>query len=73
MDIEASDLFVGIMVSVFGLIGLVLAAGATDNEMYVFGLGLAGFAVIFVIGLIRRHFDKAELRQRLLRGEVQHG
>lgn len=72
MDIEASDLFVGIMVSVFGLIGLILAAGATDNEMYVFGLSLAGFAAVFVFGLIRRHYDKAELQQRLLRGEGGH-
>ncbi|MDR3538941.1 MAG: hypothetical protein P4L71_20770 [Acetobacteraceae bacterium] len=72
MDIEASDLIVGIMVSVFGLIGLILAAGATDNEMYVFGLSLAGFSVVFVIGLIRRHYDKAELRQKRLRGEAGH-
>lgn len=72
MDIEASDLIVGIMVSVLGLLGLILAAGATDNEIYVFGLSLAGFAVVFVLGLIRRHYDKAELRQKLLRGEVGH-
>ncbi len=70
MDIEASDLIVGIMVSVFGLVGLILASGATDNEMYVFGLSLAGFAVVFVIGLIRRHYDKADLRERTLRGRA---
>ncbi len=72
MDIEASDLFVGIMVSVFGLVGLIRAGGATDNEMYVFGLSLAGFSIVFVVGLIRRHFDKAESRQKLLRGEAEH-
>ncbi len=72
MNIEASDLFVGIMVSVFGLIGLIMAAGATDNEIYVFGLSLAGFSVVFVIGLIRRHYDKLELRQKALHGEVEH-
>ncbi|MBN8897526.1 MAG: hypothetical protein BGO51_20585 [Rhodospirillales bacterium 69-11] len=72
MDIEASDLIVGIMMAVFGLIGLIMAAGATDNEIYVFGLSLLGFAVVFDFGLIRRHFDKAEARQKVLRGEADH-
>ena len=45
------------------LIGLILASGANDEEMYVFGLSLAGFAVVFVFGLIRRHFDKADARR----------
>lgn len=63
MKIEGSDLFVGLLVSVLGLIGLILASGANDEEMYVFGLSLAGFAVVFVFGLIRRHFDKADARR----------
>jgi hypothetical protein len=64
MGIEGSDLIVGLLMSVFGLVGLILAAGATDDEMYVFGLSLAGFAVVFVVGLIKRHFDKQEARRR---------
>ena len=64
MDIELSDLIVGLMMTVFGVIGLVLASGATDDEMYLFGLSLAGFAVIFDIGLIRRHYDRREARHR---------
>ena len=63
MKIEGSDLFVGLLVSVLGLIGLILASGANDEEMYVFGLSLAGFAVVFVFGLVRRHFDKADARR----------
>ena len=64
MSIEVSYLIVGILVTILGLIGLVLASGATDDEIYVFGLSLAGFAVVFVIGLIRRHYDKqAALKQ----------
>ena len=63
MKIEGSDLFVGLLVSVLGLVGLILASGANDEEMYVFGLSLAGFAVVFVFGLIRRHFDKADARR----------
>ena len=63
MNIEVSDLIVGLMMAVFGLLGLVLASGATDDGMYVFGLSLAGFAALFDFGLIRRHYDKADARR----------
>jgi len=63
MDIEPSDLIVGLLMTTFGIIGLILASGAMDNEMYVFGLSLFGFATLFDLGLIRRHFDKAEVRR----------
>ncbi len=70
MDIEVSDLIAGILMAIFGLIGLTLASGATDDEMYVFGLSLAGFAVVFEIGLIRRHFDKRDARRQAEAGHV---
>ena len=70
MEVEIGDLIVGAAMLLFGLIGLILASGATDNEMYVFGLSLAGFAAVFVVGLIRRHYDKAEAHAR---GENRHG
>ncbi len=38
METNVSDLIVGLMMAVFGLIGLFLVAGAADVEMYVFGL-----------------------------------
>ena len=60
MDIEPSDLIVGLMMAVFGLAGLILASGAMDNEMFVFGFSLFGFACAFEFGLLRRHFDKVE-------------
>ena len=69
MEVETGDLIVGAMMLVFGLIGLVLASGSTDNEMYIFGLSLAGFAAVFDIGLIRRHYDKVEAYAR---GEDWH-
>ena len=69
MEVETGDLVAGAIMAVSGLIGLVLASGATDNEMYVFGLSLAGFAAAFIFGLIRRHYDKAEM---LGRGENPH-
>ena len=53
MESNVSDLIVGLMMAVFGLIGLFLVAGAADVEMYVFGLGLCGFAVVFDFGLIK--------------------
>ncbi|MGE0415176.1 MAG: hypothetical protein AB7O80_00090 [Acetobacteraceae bacterium] len=64
MKVEGSDLFVGLLVTLLGLIGLILGAGATDDGIYVFGLSLAGFSVVFIMGLIRRHFDKQELRAK---------
>ena len=63
MNIEPSDLIVGLLMTAFGLIGLILASGAHDNEMYVFGLSLFGFACIFDFGLLRRHFDRMEARR----------
>ena len=63
MDIDPSDLIVGLLMTAFGIIGLIVASGAMDNEMYVFGLALFAFAVVFDLGLIRRHFDRQEARR----------
>ena len=65
MRIEPSDLIVGLVVAAFGLIGLILASGAMDDEMFVFGLSLFGFACVFDFGLLRRHFDKWEAARRV--------
>lgn len=37
-----------------GIVGIVLAVGATDNAMQAFGLGLAAFAVFFCYFAINR-------------------
>ena len=55
-----SSLIVGLLVAVFGIIGLFLIAGAQDSEMYIFGIGLVVFAVLFEFGLIKGHFDRHE-------------
>ena len=60
MDLEPSDVIVGLMVAVLGLLGLLLIARAWDDEMYLFGLVLAGFAVVFDFGLLRRHHDRRD-------------
>ena len=57
---HVSDLIIGLVMAGFGLIGLFLVAGAADAEMYVFGLSLAGFAVLFDFGLIKRYFDRRD-------------
>lgn len=63
MNIEVSDLVVGVMMTVLGLLGLVLTSGATDDGIYVFGMSLAGFALIFVLGIVRRHYDRQDERR----------
>jgi hypothetical protein len=60
MENNVSDVVVGLMMAVFGLVGLFLFAGAADAEMSVFGFALSGFAVCFDFGLIRRHFDQRD-------------
>lgn len=65
MEVEPGDVAVGVMMALFGLAGLFLAAGSLDDEMYVFGLSLAGFAAAFDFGLVKRHFDRAALAASL--------
>lgn len=60
METDVGDLIVGLMMAVFALVGLVLAAGAADDEIYLFGLSLTGFGVVFVFGLIKKHYDKRD-------------
>jgi O-antigen ligase len=48
---------IGGLVALAGLIGLFLAADAVDRGIYVFGLGLFAFAVLFVFSQIKHAFD----------------
>jgi hypothetical protein len=52
-----------ILVSVLGLLGLILADGAIDTGMYHFGLGLFGFALLYILWLIKKRFDRTEFGQ----------
>ena len=54
------DIVVGVFVALLGLVGLVMAGGALDQEIYVFGLSLFGFAVVFDWGLILKAMRRAE-------------
>lgn len=51
-----SSIVFGTLVTVLGIVGLYLASGAMDLEMLIFGVGMAVFAVLFDIGLVKRHF-----------------
>ena len=70
MNEERSDLLIGLLMGVLGLIGLLAASGAHDKEMYVFGLSLAGFAMVFVFGLIRRHYDRVDAARAVVRAKA---
>jgi hypothetical protein len=54
-----SDFLIGALVSLLGLLGLYAAGHALDSGMETFGLGLAFFAVFYVVWLVKKHFDRA--------------
>ena len=64
MEDDLSGILVGGLVALLGLMGLIMASGAYDNAIFIFGLSLAGFAVLFDLGLVRRHFDRQAARRR---------
>ena len=59
-DETTSSWVVGAMMALFGIIGLIMAGRARDDEIFVFGLSLLGFALVFIAGLMRRHFGAAD-------------
>jgi uncharacterized membrane protein YbhN (UPF0104 family) len=56
----SDSLIVGIFVSLLGLLGLTWSAHALDDGIYVFGLGLFAFGVLFDFWLVKKHFDRLE-------------
>lgn len=56
MDTTFSYWIVAAMVTLLGVIGLVLAAGAWDSGISVFGLALAAFAVLYNFFAIHRAY-----------------
>lgn len=73
MDTDWSEIIVGLMMAVFGLIGLFLIAGAIDDEMYVFGMSLTAFAICFDFGLLKAHFDRLDRARAVQRGQTHGG
>ena len=77
---NVGDIVVGVFVALLGLIGLVLAAGALDQEISVFGLSLVAFAGAFNWGLalkVMRQMDAAQMDagriEAVPAGEAGHG
>jgi hypothetical protein len=64
-DEAGSDWFVVGMMSVFGLIGLVLAIGARDSEIFIFGASLAAFAAVFDASILQRRFRARAIAKEL--------
>jgi len=58
------------LVGAIGVFGLFLAANAKDQGFYVFGLGLAAFAVIYVFAQMKQGFDARDCA-RNARSEVE--
>lgn len=56
-----SAIVIGALVSVLGLFGLVLAAGALDSGMYQFGIALFAFAALYVGWLVKKHYDGIDI------------
>lgn len=57
---SASTVVFGAFGAVFALIGLFMAAAATDPGFYVSGLILFVSYVLFLFKLLQRHFDQGE-------------
>ena len=52
--------FMGILAGLSGLVGLFMASGSKDAGIFLFGMLLALFAVLFCGFLIKRAFDEDE-------------
>jgi bacteriorhodopsin len=49
-----------VMSAILAVLGLAAASAAQDAAFALFGYGLFGFAVLFALFLVKRHFDAAE-------------
>ncbi len=55
-----SHWIMGILATLFGLVGLFMAAAAHDTGIYIFGLGLFFAGVLFAWWMIKTACDEAE-------------
>jgi hypothetical protein len=60
MSASFADSLVGIAVAVLGILGLFMASGAVDSEIYLFGLSLFALSVLFNFSLIKSAFDRQD-------------
>ncbi len=57
-----SNWIMGILAGLAGLVGLFMASAARDTGIYIFGMALMVFAVLFCWFMIKTSFDEAERR-----------
>ena len=55
---------IGGIVALLGLVGLFMSAGAIDNGIYLFGLALFAFSILYIFRQIKEAFDRAEATGR---------
>lgn len=60
---DIGNWIIGGVAGILGVLGLFLASGAADRGMYLFGLLLFVFAVLFIFSRIKEAFDVAETRE----------
>jgi hypothetical protein len=69
---EAGDYVTWLLVILLGLLGPVMAHGARDNEIYVFGLSLFGFSAAFLFFEVKRHYDMKDTARAAARNGAPH-
>jgi hypothetical protein len=52
------------LVGAIGVFGLFVAANAHDRGIYIFGLGLAAFAIIYIFGQMKQGFDARDCARK---------
>jgi hypothetical protein len=72
MQLETSDIVVGAMMIIFGMLGLILGTRAADIEMEIFGFSLAVFSALFLFRLIKRYFDDVDAARQAVRAGGRH-
>lgn len=59
---EAGDYVAWGLMALAGLVGLFMASGAHDDEIYLFGWSMSGMAVLFLLSELKGHYDAADAR-----------
>lgn len=55
---DFSGTFFGVLAGLAGLVGLVLAANAVDDGIYIFGIVMMVFGVLFNALLVKLRYDQ---------------
>jgi hypothetical protein len=66
------DYFTWLLVVLLGVLGPIMAHGARDTEIYIFGLSLFGFAAAFLFFEVKRHYDMKDAASETLSPGANH-